>query len=404
MMNPEVILIFFASRQIGGGEAYFINLGNEAIAAGRRCVVVDYEDGYVAARIPGAERIIYDDRDGARFEEDCVAFIPLGAAFFLGGNLQLSSKSRVLFVSIHHNHAIQLGNWGWLLRRMGPAASGRLWPFLEPLRYSTIRKFYQGILARGGLVYCAPFQQVYDRQYLGLTIETPIICIPVVRTSCQVAASHPAGDAVVWVSRLVDEKAAIVEALIEAMKSIKPRRKLILVGDGPSAEELQRKAAFCGVELEMPGVISGEELDSFLEQRAFLCVGVGTSAVEMAKAGRPTLVAGLPEGSKGQFAWIHEIPEGDTVLTPFSLCPTVTIQEAADQLHDTNNWAIQAKACMNSAESRHRIQSSWSRLGVALGATTLSFDKAVELFRSNEQPFNLIRRLKSLLRGMSRRA
>lgn len=391
MSQTNCIVLFFASRQIGGGEAYFINLGKAAIAAGMRCVVIDYVDGYVSARIPGAERLTYTETSGADFLDDCIAFVALGSAFDLGSKIRLNPSAKVLFVSIHHHNAIQLGNWGRLFGGMRPATVGKIWPILEPLRFRSVRNFFLGIHHRHGLVYCAPYQRSYDNEYLGIALDSPVVCIPAVRASRPHHNQGPTGDAIVWVSRIASEKTQILKPLIDAMADMRPKRKLIVVGEGPNSNEVRAHARACGVDLEMPGVIAGDELDDFLMRRAYLCVGVGTAAIEMAKAGLPTLVAGLPEGSDGQLAWLNSVPAGDMILTPNSNCQILSLDDAIRQIENKESWKSQAQLCAKVAEQRHGIKSSWAELKNALMRTTLRYDEAVSLFRRSEQPFKAIR-------------
>ena len=396
--QPAPLLLFYASRHIGGGEAYFINLGLAAIGAGRRCVVVDYDDGYVISRIPGAEHVAYTDELGADYLPACEAFMPVGAVTFLGSKLRLSPESKVLMVSIHHNHAVELGNWAWLLRRFRPQSAGSLWPLLEPCRFRKIKKFFQTISRRKGLVYCAPFQRHFDESYLSLTLEAEVVPIPVPLRSSVVTGAESGGQAIVWVSRLAKEKAAIVFEIIRAMKDSRCRRKLVIIGEGESMQDIRNRATEAGVEIETPGVIYGASLDEYLRREAFLCIGVGTTAVEMSMAGLPTLVARLPGYCDGPFIWFNDAHPGDTIVTPDTVTRAVSLAEALRQLHPQDDWARFAQNCQQAASLRHDLAASWARLSEALRANELTAEEAVELARMDQQPFRLIRDCKLWLR------
>ena len=398
--QPAPLLLFYASRHIGGGEAYFINLGLAAISAGRRCVVVDYDDGYVISRIPGAEHVAYSDELGADYLPACEAFIPVGAVTFLGSKLRLSPESKVLLASIHHNHAVELGNWAWLLRRFRPQVVGSLWPLLEPCRFRSVRKFFQMISSRKGLAYCAPFQRHFDESYLSLPLEAEVVPIPVpMRSSAGAGAgAAPGGQAIVWVSRLAKEKAAIVHEIIRAMKDSQCRRKLVIIGEGESMQDIRDRAMEAGVEIETPGVISGVSLDEYLRRHAFLCIGVGTTAVEMSMAGLPTLVARLPGYCEGPFIWFHDAHPGDTIVTPDTITRAVSLAEALRQLHPLDVWSRFAQNCQQAARLRHDVPASWAQLSEALRANELTVAKATLLARMDQQPFRLIRDCKLWLR------
>lgn len=395
---PPPLLLFFASRQIGGGEAYFINLGLAAIRAGRRCVVVDYRGGYVGARIPGAELVEYADDAGADYGEECEVFIPVGAVAFLGDKLRLNPASRVLFVSLHHHHAIELGNWAWLLRKIPPRTAGRLWRWLEPCRFRSVRGFFEEMTRRQGLVYCAPFQRDFDEAYLGLTLPAEIVAIPVPRRSSREPGELPVGRSLVWVSRLAEEKAAIIFGLVRELQASRCGLSLIVIGEGPALPAIKAQAARAGVELETPGVISGSELDDYLRRHATLCVGVGTSAIEMAMAGLPTLVASVPGYCDGPFVWFHQTAPGDTIVTPGTVKQAFPLTEALHQLQAPGGWARAAREAQQVATRRHDPEASWGRMSVALAANRLTVAEAVAAARMDEQPFRLIRNVKRWLR------
>jgi glycosyltransferase involved in cell wall biosynthesis len=396
------LLLFYASRQIGGGEAYFINLGLAAIRSGRRCIVVDYSGGYVISRIPGAEHIVYDDESGADFTGSCVAFMPIGGATFLGDKLSLNPSSKVLLVSIHHNHAIELGSWGWLLRRLSPALAGFIWPIIEPCRFRVVRRFFQEICRLKGLAYCAPFQRDFDEEYLGCTLHAQVVPIPLPGKLASPAEVIGQGRAIVWVSRFAKEKAAIIEEVIAGLKSARAKHKLILIGEGPEYQRIKRVAAEAGLEFEMPGVVAGSALVCYLRQHALLCVGVGTAAAEMAAAGLPTLVAGLPGAYAGRYAWFHQSRPGDTIVTSANCHASLTLSEALKELESMNRRQAVAAACADAAISRHDIDASWKQLSGSLEESQLEARQVISLLRMKQQPFSFIRMLKHKLRKSAR--
>jgi glycosyltransferase involved in cell wall biosynthesis len=399
MKTDPPLLLFYASRQIGGGEAYFINLGLAAIRSGRRCIVVDYDDGYVLSRIPGAEHVSYSDDCGASYQGDCVAFMPLGALVFLGCSLRLRSDTRILLVSVHHHHAIELGNLGWLLRRVEPGLAGKIWPLLEPLRHRTIKRLFREMNARSGLAYCAPFQRRFDETYLELALNSPVISIPAPRRK-QASDTRGTGGSIIWVSRFAKEKAKMIFDLIAAVAASRCGRKLILIGDGPERERIAEEAKAAGIPYEMPGLIAGSDLDSYIKSNALVCVGVGTTAIEMAVAGLPTLVVGLPGSHRGKFLWLHHTEPGDTVIAPAGSVKTLSLNSAIAQIADADGWIYEARACMEAASSRHDIECSWNQLSKALGATSLTVSDACRLARMDQQPFALIRTFKLAIRAI----
>ena len=396
------LLLFYASRQIGGGEAYFINLGLAAIRAGRRCIVVDYSGGYVISRIPGAEHVVYDDESGADFTGSCIAFMPIGGATFLGDKLRLNPSSKVLLVSIHHNHAIELGSWGWLLRRLSPASARFIWPLVEPCRFRAVRRFFQGICRLKGLAYCAPHQRDFDEQYLGCTLPTKVVPIPLPGMLASPINVNCHGRAIVWVSRFAKEKATIIEEVIAGLKRARVSHKLILIGEGPEFQRIKASADAAGLDYEMPGVVAGTDLTCYLRQHALLCVGVGTAAAEMAAAGLPTLVAALRGSHAGRYVWFHQSRPGDTIVTAATCHHAITLSEALRELESANSRQEVATACADAATSRHAVDASWQKLSRSLDESELEVRQVIRLLKMKQQPFSFIRWLKHKLRNLAR--
>jgi len=107
------------------------------------------------------------------------------------------------------------------------------------------------------------------------------------------------------VGRLVDEKGfdILIEAAAMAFAVDEScRRKIVIIGDGPLREVIAQKAAECGVELEMPGVVSPEHMRNWYEQACFVVVpsrreGFGMVAAEALASSRAVIgssVGGIP--------------------------------------------------------------------------------------------------------------
>jgi hypothetical protein len=233
---------------------------------------------------------------------------------------------------------------------------------------------------------------------LRISIQSYVVCIPVSRRTFHPLDNNLRGESIIWVSRFAKEKAAMISELIAAMVTLRSKRKLILIGDGPEGRKIAGEAKAAGISCEMPGVIAGADLDCYVRCQAMVCVGVGTAAVEMAMAGVPTLVVGLPGQHRGKFAWLYETSPGDTLIVSSMDGRTLTLESAVSKLSDMDEWRRQADKCMTSAASRHDIETSWQQLSRALNATTLTVAEATEFGRMTEQPFAIIRRTKQALR------
>ncbi len=136
-------------------------------------------------------------------------------------------------------------------------------------------------------------------------MEFEVLPMPLMldRFACETEA--PENGPILAVGRLVDEKG--FDVLIEAAALAftvdeSSRRKIVILGEGPQREAIAQKAAKCGLELEMPGVVSPEHMRDWYEQACFVVVpsrreGFGMVAAEALASSRAVIgssVGGIP--------------------------------------------------------------------------------------------------------------
>jgi len=144
---------------------------------------------------------------------------------------------------------------------------------------------------------------VWGQGVSGMEFEVLPMPLMLDRFACETAA--PENGPMLAVGRLVDEKGfdILIEAAAMAFAVDEScRRKIVIIGDGPLREVIAQKAAECGVELEMPGVVSPEHMRNWYEQACFVVVpsrreGFGMVAAEALASSRAVIgssVGGIP--------------------------------------------------------------------------------------------------------------
>jgi glycosyltransferase involved in cell wall biosynthesis len=163
--------------------------------------------------------------------------------------------------------------------------------------------------------------------------------IRIVPTMVEPGEGAPRYDgAVLFVGRLVRVKG--IELLIEAMRHIKGRR-LVIVGDGPEREALERASA--GLDVTFEGMLPHEEVrrrfsDAAVLVQPSLAEGMPNTVLEAMAHGVPviaTAVAGVPE----------IVRDGETGFLLEGREPDLLASRLGSILSDRDTWERMSRAC-----------------------------------------------------------
>lgn len=116
-----------------------------------------------------------------------------------------------------------------------------------------------------------------------------------------------------WLSRLDSDK---INTLLTFMNELEVSSKinsivLYVVGDGTELVNLKRKSPKYNYDIVFLGKKHGNELDSFIDSNVDIGLAMGTSALEIAKRGKPVIVKGLlskvhDAGKLNDYIFLHE--------------------------------------------------------------------------------------------------
>lgn len=317
------IYFCFPYRGVGGVSLLFLRVADYLQCNGlAQCHLVDYADGFMARHISnsGVHLELYED-------EGATVPIPNGAIAVFQSMTPWS-----IFPGIRPDAGARIFFWNCYPFNLVPFLPGLrrqmqhsdvlsrlvLGTLLRGYR-NKIRKLIALLLSKRALVFMDTTNLQTTERYLGVTVSDPVfVPIPVQgNSSNQLVATQRDFSRqlrVVWVGRVVDFKFYTLHRALIELNRLQPSLGLsvtvTIVGSGDYREQLEAEATkLANLECTFIDHIPPQDLDDFVVQNADLLIAMGTSALDGARLGVPTLlldVAHAPVSADYVFAWLYE--------------------------------------------------------------------------------------------------
>ncbi len=321
---PDIPKLFFCFpyRGVGGVSLLFLRIAEELSARSEaETYLVDYADGFMAKhRKEGLSHFIeYREDIKVHIPNDAVAVFQSMTPWSIFPALKLSPQTRVLFWNCHPFNLVP--TLPGLRRQMQHNATfGRiiLATALRSYRDKMLR-LVSLLLSCRALVFMDQSNVTTTERYLGLAIPAPVY-LPIPAQTPVRFKTAPSrnfqleGLRVAWIGRLVDFKYHILKKALEELNRLQPELDLpievTIVGSGDYVKKLHKDV----LTMNLIGVhfinnIAPHLLDDFLLGEVDILMAMGTSALEGAKLGTPTLLLDIAYGkvpSGYLFQWLHE--------------------------------------------------------------------------------------------------
>lgn len=322
--TPPTPTFFFPYRPVSGVPVLFARMARYfAESLGVPVRVVDYPDGYQAktlAGVSGVELVPFADGQPLLIDDDAVLIMQGILPATIRPELQPAAGTRLLFWTLHPL------NW---IQTLLPFAKARDWQVRHPgwdHLVSTIvlpghlrdmRQFLHGLDDAAALYFMDGTTLESTSKRLGTEFASPRMLPVAVETKGTRRRFVWEGRAdavrVGWVGRLADFKMPTLLHLIERLAAYARTGRdveLHVIGEGPAESDLIAAfAAHRELRAVHVGRLSGAGLDSYLLTHVDLLAAMGTSALEGARLGIPTLLLDIAYGSligDHPFRWLHD--------------------------------------------------------------------------------------------------
>jgi len=316
---PSEFVFFFPYRPVSGVPMLFARIARALDARGYRCAVIDYPDGCLSSQVastPGIRRVAFTD--GVPVTADAGALIIMQAMLpaTLWDELQPAAGARILFWSLYAMNYVQVAvplDWArdWQTRSM------RVQRVLNRTALRAFQRrlggFVRTLVERGSLVFMdgTTWQAAAERLEIPLP-RARFVPVVVEMPEQNPRTAVPEGAlTVTWLGRLDDFKIHILNHLVRTLDAVATAQAtpitLEIIGDGPLADQLVSPGAGL-LTLARRGTLIGAPLTEVLN-RSHLHVAMGTSALEGARLGVPTVLVDFAYGpvpADYRFRWLTD--------------------------------------------------------------------------------------------------
>lgn len=303
--TPRRIVFFFPYRPISGAPVLFARMARALDARGVRCGVVDYADGCLSSLVadcPSIERVAFVDGQPLTIPDDALLVMQAMLPATIWTELSTAPGTPVLFWSLHAMNFVQTvlpferaRHWQAQSLTMQRAANRTV---LRGFR-KELAAFVTALDRAGSLAFMDG--STWEAARLRLEIDLPRprfvpVVIDVPDDNPRVAPP-PEPFVASWLGRLDDFKVPILNHTITTLGRVarasgRPMT-LEIIGDGPLAGRLAPAAEPLSVVRR--GTLAGPALAAALS-RAHLHFAMGTSALEGARLGVPTVLLDFAYG------------------------------------------------------------------------------------------------------------
>lgn len=303
MFPKKSIYFIFPHQGVGGVSILFLRLAHKIAAdTDYKCVLVDYPDGYMAKRANRklVDVLHYTDEGICTINHNALVLFQSMTPWSIFPNLRISPEANVVFWSCHPmNFAVDMPGVRNFSYKEHPAIKA-INNFLL-LRFRVkVSKFITYLDARHGLVFMDKPNFIAASEFSGTTLSDPRY-VPIPAPSKHlISRDDPVGGKGIhfcWVGRIVDFKYFILERFIEDLSQISALGlqtapiSLTIVGTGSHWARLRRYALEKNhISVMFIETMDESEIDSFLTSDVDILAAMGTSALEGAKYGVPTIL------------------------------------------------------------------------------------------------------------------
>lgn len=317
------IYFCFPYRGVGGVSLLFLRIAEYLQRNGfAQCHLIDYADGFMARHVSdlGVQLELYED-------EGATVSIPNGAIAVFQSMTPWS-----IFPGVRPDLGAHIFFWNCYPFNLVPFLPGLRRQMQHSERLSRlvlgtllrgyrnkIRKLIALLLSKNSLVFMDTTNLQTTERFLGVSISDPVfVPIPVQASSSKQFLATKRDFSrqirVLWIGRVVDFKFYTLHRALIELNRLQPSLGLsvtvTIVGTGDYRAQLEAEVTkLVNLKFSFIEHVFPQDLDDFVVQKADLMIAMGTSALDCARLGIPTLlldVAHAPVSADYVFAWLYE--------------------------------------------------------------------------------------------------
>ena len=314
------IYFCFPYKKIGGVSMVFLRLSMALAKKGYDCCLVDYIDGCMALRKPdGVALLEYRDDEFVFIPNDGIVIFQSMTPWSIFPSLVIDPATKVFFWNCHPFNLVPT--------LPGIRSTMKSHPRFGKFIIKTILNSYRNKLIRlinhlcsmDALIFMDRTNLKVTEQYLDFKLASPVLLsIPLLGRSLSLFKGYDVSSKkirITWIGRIVDFKYFILKrALIDlnafAQNFPSFRLEITIIGQGDALELLVSDVVRLDkVQVKFVDYIDSGRLPGFLAAETDMLMAMGSSALEGARVGIPTLLLDLSYRDVGngyRYQWLSD--------------------------------------------------------------------------------------------------
>ena len=319
MDNSTTVYFIFPYRGVGGVSVLFLRLAHTLARSHHyRCILVDYSDGYMATRANHELVTVanYSDDFKTDISGNSVVIFQSMTPWSIFSGLSIADNIPVLFWNCHPSNLVAMlpgySNSNVSHSNVLSQISALV---LKPFR-AKLTKFVKHLLDSNALVFMDHENVKSTEESVGFVIDNPVfIPIPAERKEIRTVVARENGETLhfCWIGRIVNFKYFILKLLLDDLSILacdsSIKFKVTIVGDGSHLPQLK---AHCNkintYNVNFVAHLEESSLDGLLVNDVDILFAMGTSALEGAKYGVPTILLDIAYSDVPAtyvYRWLH---------------------------------------------------------------------------------------------------
>jgi hypothetical protein len=320
-MSIKTIAFFFPYHEVSGVPVLFLNiakyLGDKDPEI--KVKIIDYENGYMSSSLEGndkIEKIIFETSKLLFIDVDIVIMQSI-LPFAMRPEIQFSTNTRLMFWNLHPDNLTPNLYPFVIVRKYYPNIYRNILSIFWKRKLKLMRNFVENAIQLNSLSFMDSANLNNTNFFLSTDINNvsflPIACSNGVKREDLINKDFVELN-FSWVGRICDFKIHILNYLIlrlsEVAKNLQLKINLHIIGDGPEIRNLNTKSQLhTHFRITFVGRLTKGKMDSYLYSKIDINASMGTSVLESAKFGIPSIVLDFDYkviSKKYKFRWLHE--------------------------------------------------------------------------------------------------
>lgn len=393
---PEKNYVFcYPAQKIGGAQLLFARLASQLCQDHKKVTVVGNTSGFISQYLDN-ERLVYSLvqlESGKKYHTLPEDVLILSASFIniTRKIFEINNDSILFFWELHPFALIEQLGFSKIYKNSNLAWLSKL--ILRTIEYKN-RKIMESFLSKAtecnGFVFMCGKNYEYNRLFFKIS-QPKFLPIPVMmkrEPTPHIKTRNKASDVVriSWLGRIDTKKLPLVELILRDLQSCE-NISLSIIGSGDSVATLETISKAYDFEVDFVGTVASDELSKYIIRNVDVGIAIGTSSLEFAKLGIPTIIMpGVNEFQKNEtkkYNWLYNSRD-------FDLCTTVKRSKSCQNISELiqeyrEKGSVLGHSCLDYVESNHSFESIYTRFleQIEKGSFTHRDAKVVGLFDIN---------------------